>query len=90
MNIYIGNLDYGVTESDLSNAFAAFGTVSRANVIMDKFTGRSKGFGFVEMPNDAEAVEAISNLNESSLKGRNIRVNEAKPKEERPAPRPRY
>ena len=90
MNIYIGNLDYGVTEADLSSAFGEFGTVSRSNVIIDKFTGRSKGFGFVEMPNDAEANEAISNLNESELNGRKIRVNEAKPKEDRPVSRPRY
>lgn len=90
MNIYIGNLDYNVTEADLSNAFAEFGAVSKANVIIDKFTGRSKGFGFVEMPDDAEANEAISQLNESSLNGRKIRVNEAKPREERPAARPRY
>jgi RNA recognition motif-containing protein len=90
MNIYIGNLDYNVTEADLSSAFGEFGTVSKSNVIIDKFTGRSKGFGFVEMPDDAEANEAISQLNESSLNGRKIRVNEAKPREERPAARPRY
>jgi len=90
MNIYIGNLDYTVTEAYLSGAFGEFGTVSKANVIIDKFTGRSKGFGFVEMPDDAEANEAISQLNESSLNGRKIRVNEAKPREERPAARPRY
>ncbi|NTU91813.1 MAG: RNA-binding protein [Chlorobiaceae bacterium] len=90
MNIYIGNLDYGITEAELSQAFGEFGTVSRSNVIMDKMTGRSKGFGFVEMPNDAEANEAIANLNESVLNGRKIRVNEAQPKEQRPAPRARY
>ncbi|NTV26707.1 MAG: RNA-binding protein [Chlorobiaceae bacterium] len=90
MNIYIGNLDYGITEAELSQAFGEFGTVSRSNVIMDKMTGRSKGFGFVEMPNDAEANEAIANLNESVLNGRKIRVNEAQPKEQRAAPRARY
>lgn len=90
MNIYIGNLDYGVTEADLNNTFSEFGTVSRSNVITDKFTGRSKGFGFVEMPNDAEANEAISNLNQTELNGRKISVNEARPREERPASRPRY
>ncbi|NTV02838.1 MAG: RNA-binding protein [Chlorobiaceae bacterium] len=90
MNIYVGNLDYDVTEAELSRAFGEFGTVSRSNVIIDKFTGRSKGFGFVEMPNDAEANEAISNLNESDLNGRKIRVNEAKPKEDRPVSRSRY
>ncbi|RXK89468.1 RNA-binding protein [Chlorobaculum sp. 24CR] len=90
MNIYIGNLDYGVTEADLNNAFGEFGTVSKSNVITDKFTGRSKGFGFVEMPNDAEATEAISSLNQTELNGRKISVNEARPREERPASRPRY
>jgi RNA recognition motif-containing protein len=90
MNIYIGNLDYGVTEADLNNAFGEFGTVSKSNVITDKFTGRSKGFGFVEMPNDAEANEAISSLNQTELNGRKISVNEARPREERPASRPRY
>ncbi|MBN1929249.1 MAG: RNA-binding protein [Chlorobiaceae bacterium] len=90
MNIYIGNLDYKVTEADLSSTFGEFGTVSRSNVITDKFTGQSKGFGFVEMPNDAEANEAIEKLNETDLRGRKIRVNEAKPREERPASRSRY
>ncbi|NTV68481.1 MAG: RNA-binding protein [Chlorobaculum sp.] len=90
MNIYIGNLNYDISEAELSAAFGEFGTVSKSNVIIDKFTGRSKGFGFVEMPNDAEANEAISKLNESDLKGRKIRVNEAKPREDRPAPRARY
>ncbi|AOS84499.1 RNA-binding protein [Chlorobaculum thiosulfatiphilum] len=90
MNIYIGNLNYDITEAELSDAFGEFGTVSKSNVIIDKFTGRSKGFGFVEMPNDAEANEAISKLNESDLKGRKIRVNEAKPREDRPVSRPRY
>ena len=90
MNIYIGNLNYDITEAELSDAFGEFGTISKSNVIIDKFTGRSKGFGFVEMPNDAEANEAIAKLNESDLKGRKIRVNEAKPREDRPASRPRY
>jgi RNA recognition motif-containing protein len=90
MNIYIGNLDYSVTESDLRETFGEFGEVSNASVITDKFTGRSKGFGFVEMPNNAEATEAISSLNDSDLNGRTIKVNEAKPREQRPASRPRY
>jgi len=90
MNIYIGNLNYSISEADLSATFGAFGTVSKSNVIMDKFTGQSKGFGFVEMPNEAEANEAIAQLNESELKGRKIRVNEAKPREDRPAHRARY
>lgn len=89
MNIYIGNLDYGVTEDDLRDAFGEFGEVSSANVISDKFTGRSKGFGFVEMPNDDEANQAIDALNDTDLNGRSIKVNQARPREERPS-RPRY
>lgn len=84
MNIYVGNLAYGVTDEDLRTAFAAFGEVSRANVIMDRDTGRSKGFGFVEMPDNAQAEAAINGLNDKPLSGRAIRVNEAKPREERP------
>jgi RNA recognition motif-containing protein len=90
MNIYIGNLDYSVTEADLSRIFGEFGNVSRSNVITDKFTGRSKGFGFVEMPSASEATEAIDALNDTDLNGRTIKVNEAKPREERPASRSRY
>lgn len=85
MNIYVGNLAYGVTDADLSQAFGAFGAVANASVIKDKLSGQSKGFGFVEMPNNAEGNEAIKNLNEKPLKGRNMRVNEAKPREDRPA-----
>lgn len=89
MNIYVGNLAYSVTDSDLHEAFSKFGDVSSATVITDKFSGQSKGFGFVEMPNNAEADEAIKALNESDLKGRNLRVNQAKPREDRPR-RERY
>jgi RNA recognition motif-containing protein len=89
MNIYVGNLAYGVTDDDLREAFAAFGEVERASVIMDRDTGRSKGFGFVEMPDNAQADAAIKGLNEKELSGRAIRVNEAKPREDRPR-RPRY
>ncbi|PWW83133.1 MULTISPECIES: RNA recognition motif domain-containing protein [Prosthecochloris] len=89
MNIYIGNLEYGVTEDQLRDAFGEFGEVSSSNIITDKFTGRSKGFGFVEMPNDEEANAAIDALNDAELNGRPIRVNQARPREERPA-RPRY
>ena len=84
MNIYVGNLAYSVTDEDLREAFGASGEVSSASVITDKFSGQSKGFGFVEMPNAAEANAAIRALNEKPLKGRNLRVNEAKPREERP------
>jgi len=89
MNIYVGNLAYSVTDDELRDAFAAFGEVSRASVIMDRDTGRSKGFGFVEMPDDAAAETAIKELNEKPIGGRNIRVNEARPREDRPR-RPRY
>ena len=88
MNIYVGNLAYGVTEDELREAFSAFGEVSRANVIMDRDTGRSKGFGFVEMPDTSQAEAAIAGLNEKPLGGRAIRVNEARPRDDRPR-RPR-
>ncbi len=83
MNIYVGNLAYSVTQDDLREAFAAFGEVQSANLIADKFTGESKGFGFVEMPNNSEADAAIKALNDQPLKGRPIRVNQAKPRAER-------
>ena len=89
MNIYVGNLAYSITDDDLREAFAAFGEVERASVIMDRDTGRSKGFGFVEMPDSSQAEAAINGLNEKDLAGRPIRVNEAKPREDRPR-RPRY
>jgi RNA recognition motif-containing protein len=89
MNIYVGNLAYSVTDNDLRDAFAEFGEVSRANVIMDRDTGRSKGFGFVEMPDNAQAEAAINGLNEKQLSGRAIRVNEARPRDDRPR-RPRH
>ena len=84
MNIYVGNLPYSATGDDLRELFANYGEVASASVIMDKFSGRSKGFGFVEMPSQAEAEAAIKALNESDLSGRNIRVNEARPRTERP------
>lgn len=90
MNIYIGNLPYTVTEDDLKEVFSEFGEISSVNIIMDKFSGRSKGFGFVEMPNDSEADDAIKALNESAMQGRNIKVNQAKPRTERPQERTRY
>jgi RNA recognition motif-containing protein len=79
MNIFIGNLSYNVTEGDLREAFEAFGQVASATVIKDKQSGRSKGFGFVEMPVQAEAQSAIEVLNGKALKGRTITVNEARP-----------
>ncbi len=82
MNIYVGNLAYETGEEDLRNAFSAFGQVESVSVIKDKITGRSKGFGFVTMPVQEEAEKAINNMNEKSLQGRRIRVNEARPKTE--------
>jgi RNA recognition motif-containing protein len=85
MNIYVGNLAYGVTEDDLREAFSQYGSVHSVNVITDKFSGQSKGFGFVEMSDNSEADAAIKALNETALGGRNMKVNQAKPREERPA-----
>lgn len=80
MNIYVGNLPYSMTEDELRQAFEAFGQVSSAKIIIDRETGRSKGFGFVEMPSSGEAGEAISRLNGSPVNGRPLRVNEAQPR----------
>ncbi|HXK55062.1 MAG: RNA-binding protein [Gammaproteobacteria bacterium] len=90
MNIYVGNLPYSVTEDELRAAFSEFGEVTSATLISDKISGQSKGFGFVEMRNNAEADAAIKALNESPFKGRNIKVNQAKPRGDRPQRRPRY
>jgi len=78
MNIYVGNLSYDATDSELNAVFSNFGEVSSANVMKDKHSGRSRGYGFVEMPNDSEANEAIKALDDSPLQGRNIRVNQAR------------
>lgn len=90
VNIYVGNLAYTTTEDDLRNMFEAHGKVDRASVVMDRMSGRSKGFGFVEMPNDNEARTAIGALNDMETQGRRLIVNEAKPKTDRPARRDRY
>jgi len=82
MNIYIGNLSYEVTEEDLKQAFETFGEVESVKIIKDKYTNRSKGFGFVEMPAKAEAQSAINDLNGKELKGRTLNVNEARPRTE--------
>lgn len=82
MNIYIGNLDYAVNEQQLRELFEQHGEVSSAKIITDKFTGRSKGFAFVEMTNDGDATNAINTLNGTALKNRNISVTEARPREE--------
>ncbi len=82
MNIYVGNLSMDVTKTDLQQAFEAFGNVSSATVIRDKFSGESRGFGFVEMPDQAEAQAALAALNGSELMGKNIVVSEARPRSE--------
>lgn len=81
MNIYVGNLSWGLKEQDLADLFTPFGEVASAKIVMDKFTNRSKGFGFVDMPNDEQAQAAISQLNGSEVDGRNLVVNESRPKE---------
>lgn len=81
--LYVGNLSYNVTDSELQELFSEFGTVESAAVIQDRMTGRSKGFGFVEMSSDAEAQAAISGLNGKDHSGRALTVNEAKPREDR-------
>ena len=83
VNLYIGNLPYGIEEDSLRQMFAPHGTVESAKVIKDRQTGRSKGFGFIEMGSQAEADAAIKALNETAVDGRNIKVNLAKPKEPR-------
>lgn len=85
MNIYVGNFPYAVSEEDLRQAFQAFGNVTTVSVIKDKFSGQSKGFGFVEMPDQAQAQAAIEGLNGKELQGRALTVNEARPKESRPS-----
>ena len=83
MDIYVGNLPYSVDDQALQELFAPHGNVTSARVIIDKFTGRSKGFGFVEMPDNAEANSAITALNDQDCDGRNLRVNESQPKPRR-------
>jgi len=90
MNIYVGNLDYSVTEDDLRQAFSEFGQIDSVNIIKDKYSGQSKGFGFVEMPDNSEADAAMKALNGSEMKSRNLKVNQAKPRGDRPQRRPRY
>ena len=85
MNIYVSNLSFNVADEDLHDFFAEYGEVSSAKVIKDKFTGRSRGFGFVEMPVDENGQKAIAELDNATVENRTIRVMEAKPKEERPA-----
>ena len=83
-NLYVGNLSFQTTADDLLEAFGQYGSVTRAQVVSDRETGRSRGFGFVEMANDAEAQKAIDALNGAQFQGRSLTVNEAKPREDRP------
>ena len=82
MNIYVGNLSYGVTEEDLRKAFEVFGQIESLKIIKDNYSGRSKGFGFVEMPDNSDAQSAIEGLNEKEFQGRTIRVKAARPRTE--------
>lgn len=82
-NIYVGNLSYRATEDQLREAFGQYGEVSQVSIIMDRETGRSRGFAFVEMPNNEEAQSAIENLHQQEVAGRRVTVNEARPREER-------
>ena len=84
MNIYISNLSYVISDADLKDLFAEYGEISSAKVIMDRETGRSRGFGFVEMPDDTMAQKAIDELNEAEYDGKTIRVTVAKPRTDRP------
>jgi len=86
-NLFVGNLSFQTTESELTELFKGFGQVTRVHVAMDRETGRARGFAFVEMPNDEEAAKAIAGLNGKELGGRALKVNEARPKTERSAPR---
>ncbi|RPI01425.1 MAG: RNA-binding protein [Calditrichaeota bacterium] len=80
MNIYVGNLAHDVSEEDLRQSFAAFGQIGSVSIVKDKYSGQSRGFGFVEMPSPQEAQSAIDGLNGKDLKGKNLNVNEARPK----------
>lgn len=83
MNIYVGNLSFEVSEENLRQTFEAFGQVTSATIVKDKYSGQSRGFGFVEMPDQNEAQAAIKNLNGKDLRGRNMNVNEARPRADR-------
>src|SRR4029077_3415565 len=86
-SLFVGNMNFQTTESDLRELFAPFGQVTRIHMAMDRETGRARGFAFVEMPNDAEAAQAMTALDGKELSGRNLKVNEARPKGEGSAPR---
>ena len=86
-NLFVGNMSFQTTESEVSELFKAFGQVTRVHIAMDRETGRARGFAFVEMPNDAETASAIAGLDGKDVGGRNLKVNEARPKERSSAPR---
>ena len=86
MNLFVGNLSWDVTQDELESAFGAFGQVGSAKIMMDRETGKPRGFAFVEMSNDGEAQKAIASLNGKEFKGRALNVNEARPRENRPRP----
>jgi len=90
VNIYVGNLSYDLSENELRQAFEEYGEVSSVKIITDRYTGRSRGFGFVEMPDDEQAKNAIDGLNGKELKGRQLNVNEARPRPERRENRDRW
>ena len=87
MRLFVGNLDWGTTEEDLAQLFHSYGEVASVRILQDRETGRSRGYGFVEMPNDAEAQAALAELNGRSLGGRTLNVSEARPQERRGGPR---
>lgn len=91
MNIYVGNLPWSATEDSLRAVFEAYGEVDSAKIISDRETGRSRGFGFVEMPDNGAGQSAIDGINDKDFEGRNLRVNEARPRDDRPrGPRDRF
>ncbi len=90
MNLYVGNLAYNVTEDDLKSLFSEYGEVASVNIVKERFSGQSKGFGFVEMPNNSEADKAIKALNGSKVKEQSIKISQAKPASKKPQRRSRY
>jgi RNA recognition motif-containing protein len=86
-NLFVGNMNFQTTESDLNELFKTFGQVTRVHIAVDRETGRARGFAFVEMPNDEEAAKAVAGLDGKEVGGRNLKVNEARPKADRSAPR---
>ena len=90
MNLYIGNLPYGVTEEDIRAKFSEFGELAKIDLIMDRFTGESKGFGFIEYASNSDADKAIKSMNGAQFGGRILKVNQSKPKDNQTRNRPRY